>query len=75
MGQRNSDLDLPVALCGRVPVLFDSECLIKTGDRFYLSSTTPGRASTIPNGKCLGKVIEKNIGTKKLVECVVRIEF
>lgn len=75
LGQRNSDLDLPVALCGRVPVLFDSECLIKTGDRFYLSSTTPGRASTIPNGKCLGKVIEKNVGTKKLVECVVRIEF
>lgn len=75
LGQKNSDLDLPVALCGRVPVLFDSECLPKTGDRIYMSITTPGRASTIPNGKCLGKIIEKDFGTKKLLECVVRIEF
>lgn len=75
LGQKRSDLDLPVALCGRVPVLFDNECLPKTGDRIYLSATTPGRASTVANGKCLGKIIEKDFGTKKLLECVVRIEF
>lgn len=75
LGRGESDRDLPVALCGRVPVLFDSSCILTTGAKIYLSSVIPGHASTIPNGKCLGKIIEKDFGTKKLLECVVRIEF
>ena len=41
----------------------------------YLSKIRPGMASTIKNGKCLGKIIDRNPGTKRLVECVIRIDF
>ena len=75
LGNCASERHLPVALCGRVPVLFDSSCIPTFGAKVYLSSVTPGRASTIPNGKCIGKIIEKNFGSKKLLECVVRIDF
>ena len=47
----------------------------KFGDKIYLSQIRPGYASTIPYGKCLGKIIDHNPGTSKLVECVVRIDF
>lgn len=75
LGEKRSDLDLPVALVGRVPVIFDGNCFPHFGDKIYLSKITKGCASTVENGKCLGKVIDRNIGTKRLIECVVRIDF
>ena len=75
LGEKKSELSLPVALTGRVPVLFDANCMPKFGDKIYLSKIRKGCASTVPYGKCLGKIIEKNPGTSKLIECVVRIEF
>ena len=75
LGNKLSDLHLPVALTGRTPVLFDGNCMPKFGDRIYLSKIKPGCASTIENGKCLGKVIAKKFGTSRLIECVVRIDF
>ena len=75
LGNKLSDLHLPVALVGRVPVRFDGNCMPKTGDKIYLSKIKKGCASTVPNGKCLGKIIEKKIGTSKLIECIVRIDF
>lgn len=77
LGEKTDELDLPVALTGRVPVLFAEDCVPEFGDKIYLSKTTPGRASTIPFGKCLGKVIDKDkdLSQKTLIMCVVRIEF
>ena len=75
LGNKNSEYDLPVALTGRVPVLFDGNCLPKFGDRIYLSRVKAGCASTVQNGPCLGKVIDKSAGTKQKIECVIRMEF
>lgn len=75
LGQIKSDRSLPVALCGRVPVLFAGDCLPKTGDKVYLSSTKPGYASTIPNGPAIGKIIQHDFGTSRLIECVVKLTF
>lgn len=75
LGEKKSQLHLPVALCGRVPVLMDGNCLPKFGDKIYLSKIKPGRASTVPNGKPLGKIIAHEIATNKPVECVIRIDF
>ena len=77
LGEKNTELDLPVALCGRVPVLFAQDCVPQFGDRIYLSKTTPGKASTVPNGKCLGKIIDKSehLDQKLSIMCVVKIEF
>ena len=75
LGEKRSKYDLPVALVGRVPVLLDGSCLAKFGDKIYLSKIKKGCASTVPNGKCLGKIIAKDFGTANLVECVVRIDF
>jgi hypothetical protein len=75
LGERKTDLHLPVALVGRVPVLMDGNCMPKFGDKIYLSRIKKGHASTVEYGRCLGKVIDKNPGTKKLVECSVRIDF
>lgn len=75
LGDKKSDYHLPVALTGRVPVRMDGYCMPKFGDKIYLSKLKNGCASTVENGKCLGKVIEKDFGTSKLIECVVRIEF
>lgn len=75
LGQRKSENWLPVALTGRVPVLFDNACMPSFGDKIYLSKVKKGCASTVENGKCLGKVIAKNFGSSRLIECVVRIDF
>ena len=77
LGEKKNELDLPVALVGRVPVLFAEDCNPTFGDRIYLSKTTPGKASTIPNGKCLGKIIDRDehLEQKSIIMCVVRIEF
>lgn len=75
LGDKKSEYHLPVALTGRVPVLMDGYCIPKFGDKIYLSKLKKGCASTVENGKCLGKIIEKDFGTSKLIECVVRIEF
>ena len=37
LGQKGDDLDLPVALVGRVPVMFDGNCFPHFGDKVYLS--------------------------------------
>ena len=55
--------------------MFDGNCFPHFGDKIYLSKVKKGCASIVENGKCLGKVIDKNIGTKNLIECVVRIDF
>lgn len=75
LGEQKSELDLPVALVGKVPVLFDGQCNIHCGDKVYLSKLTPGRASTIPNGKCLGRVIDSDPTGKTKVMCVVKVNF
>ena len=77
LGEKKDALDLPVALCGKVPVLFAEDCVPEFGDRIYLSKTTPGKASTIPYGKCLGKIIDKDkdLKQKSTIMCSVRIEF
>lgn len=77
LGLKKDKLDLPVALVGKVPVLFADDCMPEFGDRVYLSKTVPGRASTIPFGKCLGKIIDKGteLSQKSLIMCSVRIEF
>lgn len=75
LGEKKSELYLPVALVGRVPVMFDGNCMPKFGDRIYLSKVKPGCASTIENGKCLGKVIQKDIKASRLIECSIRIDF
>ena len=77
LGEKKDPLDLPVALIGKVPVLFAEDCIPEFGDRIYLSKTMPGRASTIPNGKCLGKIIDKreHLDQTSTILCSVRIEF
>lgn len=75
LGEKKDEKDLLVALVGRVSVLFDGLCSPKFGDRVYLSAITPGRASTIPNGNCLGKVIDKSPQGKIKIMCSVRINF
>lgn len=75
LGLKKTENYLPVALTGRIPVLFDGYCLPKFGDKIYLSKLKKGYASTVENGKCLGKIIERNFGTATLIECVVRIDF
>ena len=75
LGTVKSDNTLPVALCGRVPVLFANDCLPKTGDKVYLSSTKPGYASTVPNGPAIGKIIQHDFGSSRLIECVVKLTF
>jgi hypothetical protein len=77
LGEKKNEKDLPVALVGKVPVLFSQDSNPKFGDRIYLSQTEPGRASTIPYGKCLGKVIDKRseLITRPTVLCSVRISF
>ena len=77
LGEKHNEKDLPVALVGKVPVLFAQDCNPKFGDRIYLSQTEPGKASTIPYGKCLGKVIDKRseLITRSTILCSVRISF
>ena len=77
LGEKKDPLDLPVALIGKVPVLFAEDCVPEFGDRIYLSKTMPGKASTIPNGKCLGKIIDKREHLDQInpILCSVRIEF
>ena len=75
LGEIKSERTLPVALCGRVPVLFDGNCLPKKGDKIYLSSIKPGYASTVPNGPALGKVLENNCAGSRTIECVVKLTF
>ena len=77
LGEKKSAFDLPVALVGKVPVLMAKDCIPHFGDRIFLSKTEPGRASTIPFGRCLGKIIDKddNLKNKKTVMCSVRISF
>lgn len=75
LGSKTNNHCLPVALTGRVPVMMDGNSINYFGDKIYLSRIKPGTASTIKNGKCIGKIIDKNPGTKRLVECVVRIDF
>lgn len=75
MGDKKSKRHLPVALIGRVPVMFDGHCMPCFGDKVYLSKIRPGYASTIENGKCIGKIVQKSIGADRLIECSVRIDF
>lgn len=75
LGTQENENDLPVALVGKVDVLFDGDCTIHFGDKIYLSTTVPGHASTRPSGNCLGKVIEKDPAGKTKVLCSVRINF
>ena len=77
LGEKTCALDLPVALVGKVPVLMDKNCSVEFGNRIYLSRTTPGCASTIPNGRCLGKIIDKdeNLSQKSTVMCSVSVCF
>lgn len=75
LGIKENDYYLPVALTGRVPVLMDGNSINYFGDKIYLSRVKPGAASTVKNGKAIGKIVDRNPGTKRLVECVVRIDF
>lgn len=75
LGEKNSDLDLPVALSGKVPVLFDNLCAVHCGDKVYLSREVPGKASTKENGKCIGRVIDTDPTGKVKIMCVVNIKF
>ena len=77
LGDKHDKYDLPVALTGKVPVRFAKDCDPQFGDRIYLSKTEPGKASTIPHGKCLGKIIDKDkdLSLKTTIMCSVRIEF
>ena len=75
LGEKKNENYLPVALVGRVPVLMDGNSINYFGDKIYLSRIKPGTASTVKNGKCIGKIIDKDPGTKRLVECVIRIDF
>lgn len=75
LGVKKNAYYLPVALTGRVPVMMDGNSINYFGDKIYLSRVKPGTASTIKNGKCIGKIIDRNPGTKRTVECVVRIDF
>lgn len=77
LGEKKDEKDLPVALVGKVPVLFAKDCNPKFGERVYLSATEPGKASTIPNGRCLGKIIDKRneLINKSTILCSVRISF
>lgn len=75
LGSKMNEYYLPVALTGRVPVMMDGNSVNYFGDKIYLSRVRPGMASTIKNGRCIGKIVDKNPGTKRLVECVVRIDF
>lgn len=75
LGTKKSEHSLPVALVGRVFVKLDGECFAKFGDKIYLSKVKPGYASTVENGKCLGKIIQKNAEKLRYVECSVRIDF
>jgi len=77
LGEKKDARDLPVALVGKVPVIFDKNCNPQFGDKIYLSSKEPGRASTIPYGKCLGKIIDKNkdLSQRSTILCSVKISF
>lgn len=75
LGNKKTELHLPVALVGRVPVKMDGNCMPQFGDKIYLSRIKPGCASTVENGKCIGKVIDKKINPNRLVECSIRIDF
>lgn len=77
LGQKNDPKDLPVALVGKVPVIFDDASNPQFGDRVYLSSREPGRASTVPYGQCLGKIIDKgkDLKSQSTILCSVRISF
>lgn len=77
LGEKKDENDLPVALVGKVPVLFDGQCVPRFGDRIYLSKLMPGRASTKVNGKCLGKIIDKreHLDQYNAIDCVIKIAF
>lgn len=77
LGEKKTPKDLPVALVGKVPVIFDGKCKPRFGDRVYLSQTEPGKASTVPYGRCLGKIIDKgeDLGAQSTILCSVRISF
>ena len=75
LGTKKNDHYLPVALAGRVRVRLDGNCMAKFGDKIYLSKIKHGCASTVENGKCLGKIIQKDFDNNGLVECSVRIDF
>lgn len=77
LGEKLDDKDLPVALIGKVPVRFSTDCDPRFGDRIYLSKTEAGKASTIPNGRCLGKVIDRgeDLNRQPTILCSVKISF
>ena len=77
LGNKKSAFDLPVALIGKVPVLFADDCIPTFGDRIYLSKNVPGRASTVPFGRCLGKIIDKreHLDQVNNILCSIRIQF
>ena len=77
LGEKHDEKDLPVALVGKVPVIFDKACNPKFGDRVYLSQVEPGKASNVPYGQCLGKIIDKHndLALKGTILCSVRISF
>ena len=74
LGKMITDTQLPVALVGRTPVILDGNCIAKYGDKIYLSKVIPGTASTIKNGPCIGKIIQRNVTSgDRRVECIVRL--
>ena len=74
LGKMITDTQLPVALVGRTPVILDGNCIAKYGDKIYLSKLVPGTASTIKNGPCIGKIIQRNVTSgDRRVECIVRL--
>lgn len=77
LGEKATPNHLPVALVGKVPVIFDKKCVPHFGDRVYLSRFEDGKASNVANGFCLGKVIDKrpNLENCQTVMCSVRISF
>ena len=78
LGEKLTANHLPVALIGKVPVIFDNRCVPHFGDRIYLSRYEDGKASTENNGFCLGKVIDKRPNLEEHrnnVLCSIRISF
>ena len=78
LGEKKTDNHLPIALVGKVPVIFDNRCVPHFGDRVYLSRFEDGKASNEVSGFCLGKVIDKRPNLENHrdnVLCSIRISF
>jgi len=78
LGEKKTANYLPVALVGKVPVIFDDKCVPHFGDRVYLSRFEDGKASTESSGFCLGKIIDKRPNLENHrdnVLCSIRISF